>query len=137
MTARPDSRATPAPTASNIAAVILASAMSGTLSICDAPTARQAAIISFVVLFLAPATDTVPSSGTLDRTCQARCATAANWSTIAASRRAGTGSETLLPRVNGERCFMTTEAIATSPPGGVARFGGVEVLALVESGRFR
>ena len=60
MTARPDSRATPAPTASNIAAVILASAMSGTLSICDAPSARQAAIISFVVLFLAPATDHSP-----------------------------------------------------------------------------
>ena len=37
MTARPDSRATPAPTACSIAAVILTSAMSGTLCSTDAP----------------------------------------------------------------------------------------------------
>ena len=65
-----------------------------------APSARQAAIINFVVLFLAPATDTVPSSGTPDRTYQVRPRTAASSLTIAASRRAETGPEVSLPRVD-------------------------------------
>ena len=55
----------------------------------------------FVVLFLEPATSTVPSSGTLDCTDQPRSRTAASSLTIAASRRAETISESSPCRVNG------------------------------------
>src|ERR1700728_4458006 len=68
----PLSTATPAPSSSSIAAVILASAISGTLLKRDTPSATHAAIINFVAECFAPETEMIPSSGPAGCRCQER-----------------------------------------------------------------